>query len=30
MVKRRVSVVCPENLKLFRNLTFFEFLLMLD
>ena len=25
-----VEVVCPENLKLFINLTFFEFLLMLD
>ncbi len=25
-----LEVVCPENLKLFINLTFFEFLLMLD
>ena len=28
--RRARKPVCPENLKLFINLTFFEFLLMLD
>jgi hypothetical protein len=28
--KAGMTPVCPENLKIFINLTFFEFLLMLD
>ena len=30
LLKAAQWVVCPENLKLFIHLTFFEFLLMLD